>query len=100
MKPNTIHAAISIFATLVISGTFVVASLAVGNAFAQTYQPGQSSSMGTNMQAGSMSGGASNESSLAGNMTAGNMTAGNDIAPHAANMTAEKTLASNGTVPS
>jgi hypothetical protein len=56
--------------------------------------------MGTNMQAGSMSGGASNESTMAGNMTAGNMTAVNDTAPHPANMTAEKTLASNGTVPS
>ncbi len=100
MKQNTIHAAISIFATLVITGTFVVASLAVGSAFAQTYQPGQSNSKGTNMQAGNMSGGASNQSSMAGNMTSGNMTSGNDTAPHAANMTADKTLASNGTVPS
>jgi hypothetical protein len=100
MKQNKIHAAISIFATLVITGTFVVASLAVGSAFAQTYQPVQSDSMGTNMQAGNMSGGASNQSSTAGNMTSGNMTSGNDTAPHAAKMTADKTLASNGTVPS
>jgi hypothetical protein len=65
MKQNKIHAAISIFATLVITGTFVVASLAVGSAFAQTYQPVQSDSMGTNMQAGNMSGGASIQSLLA-----------------------------------
>jgi hypothetical protein len=56
--------------------------------------------MGTNMQAGNMNGGASNQSSMAGNMTSGNMTSGNDTVPHAANMSADKTLASNGTVPS
>ena len=52
------------------------------------------------MQAGNMSGGASIQSLLAGNMTSGSMTSGNDTAPHAANLTADKTLASNGTVPS
>jgi hypothetical protein len=72
--------------------------LAVGSAFAQA-QPVQSDSMGTNIHAGNMSGGASNQSSMAGNMTSGNMTSGNDTAPHAAEMTADKTLASNGTVP-
>ena len=49
--------------------------------------------MGTNMHAGNMGGGASNQSSMAGNMTSGNMTSGNDPAPHAAEMTADKTLA-------
>jgi hypothetical protein len=39
MKQNKIHAAMSIFATLVITGTFVIARLAVGSEFAQTYQP-------------------------------------------------------------
>jgi hypothetical protein len=90
MKQDKIHAAISIFATLVITGS----------AFAQTYQPVQIDSMGTNMQEGNMSSGASNQSSMAGNMTSGNMTSGNDTAPHSANMTADKTLVSNGTVPS
>lgn len=91
MKKSTIHA-ISLFATIVVTGTFSVAfSEELGNAFAQN------ASMGAEMQGMNTSG------AMGSNMTLTNMTGnatGNDTAPHAANMTADKAEASNASLAS
>lgn len=106
MKKSTIHA-ISLFATIVVTGTFGVANFSgeLGNAFAMSHLSGQNTSMGTDMQRGNTSGGASNMTSMGSNMTSGNVTGnmtsgGNTTAPHAANMTADKASASNASLSS
>jgi hypothetical protein len=92
MKKSTIHA-MSLFATMIVTGTVGVANFSgeLGNAFAMSHL-------------GNTSGAASNMTSMGSNMTSGNMTGnmtgGNNTAPHAANITTEEASAPNASLSS
>ena len=91
MKTNTIGTIGIIFAIALLASGLVVTGQ-IGNVFSQT---NESSDMSANMTATS-----SNASSMEANYTGSNVNGTGMDAPHAANMTAEKVLAPNGTVPS
>ena len=91
MKTNT-TGTIGIISAIALLASGLVVSGQIGNVFSQT---NEISDMSANMSATS-----SNASSMEANYTGSNVNGTGMDAPHAANMTAEKVLAPNGTVPS
>lgn len=83
---------IGIISAIALLASGLVVTGQIGNVFSQT---NESSDMSANMSATS-----SNASSMEANYTGSNVNGTGMDAPHAANMTAEKVLAPNGTVPS